>query len=174
MAKHEPLALNDFSPVDFLFRLFDRFWRDYEAYLVRRTLKGLAACGRNVVLSPTVRINTAVRLSLGDDVEINDYTHIFAGGTVRIGDGCMISSHCVITSVTHPTDTDLVQRVKTLAGPVRLERGVWLGAGAIVLPNVTIGAGAIVGAGAVVTRDVPPGAIVVGNPARPRAESGRS
>ena len=50
--------------------------------------------------------------------------------------------------------------------PVTIEDRVWIGGGAILLPGVTLGREAIVGAGSVVTRDVPPGARVVGNPAR--------
>ena len=49
--------------------------------------------------------------------------------------------------------------------PVTIEDRVWIGGGAILLPGVTLGREAIVGAGSVVTRDVPPGARVVGNPA---------
>lgn len=54
-----------------------------------------------------------------------------------------------------------------VAGSVRLETGVTVGSNAVVLQGLTIGAGAFVGAGAVVTRDVEPGAVVVGTPARP-------
>lgn len=50
--------------------------------------------------------------------------------------------------------------------PVRIEDGAWIGAGAIILPGVTIGIQSIVGAGSVVTRDVPDGCVVAGNPAR--------
>ena len=50
--------------------------------------------------------------------------------------------------------------------PVVIEDNVWIGGGAVVLPNVTIGRNAVVGAGAVVTRDVPANTIVVGNPAK--------
>ena len=49
---------------------------------------------------------------------------------------------------------------------IRIGDDVWIGAGAIILPGVTIGEGAVVGAGAVVTKDIPPFAIVVGNPAK--------
>lgn len=150
--------------MDFLFRIFDRFWRDYEDYTVRRTLANLAACGRNVRMSPTVRILSVGCLTVGNDVDINEYTHVFAGGGVFIGDGCLISSHCVISSATHPKDP--ARRAEVIGAPVRLERGVWLGAGVLVLPGVTIGEEAIIGAGAVVTKDVPARAVCVGNPAR--------
>ena len=51
-------------------------------------------------------------------------------------------------------------------GPVRVHKEAWIGTGAIILSGVTIGEGAVVAAGSVVTRDVPAGAIVAGNPAR--------
>jgi maltose O-acetyltransferase len=51
---------------------------------------------------------------------------------------------------------------------VRIGHNVWIGGGAIVLPGVTVGDDAVIGAGSVVTRDVPPGAVVVGNPAKVR------
>jgi len=52
-----------------------------------------------------------------------------------------------------------------------LQQYSWVGAGAVVLPRLTIGANSIVGAGAVVTRDVPPDSVVAGNPARPLPDS---
>ena len=52
------------------------------------------------------------------------------------------------------------------AKPIRIGSGVWIGGGAIVLPGVTIGDGCVVGAGSVVTRDLPPGTLAAGNPAR--------
>ncbi len=52
--------------------------------------------------------------------------------------------------------------------PIHIGRNVWIGGGTIILPGVSVGDDAIIGAGSVVTRNVPPGATVVGNPARIR------
>jgi maltose O-acetyltransferase len=67
----------------------------------------------------------------------------------------------------HPLDrhTRVVEALE-YAKPIRIGSGVWIGGGAIVLPGVTIGDGAVIGAGSVVTRDVPPETLAVGNPAR--------
>ena len=66
-------------------------------------------------------------------------------------------------------DADEIQAVLgdhgITAAPIRIERNVWLGAGAIVLQGVTVGEGAVVGAGSVVSRDVPPATLVAGAPA---------
>lgn len=52
------------------------------------------------------------------------------------------------------------------AQPVKIEDGVWIGGGAIILPGVTIGRNAVIGAGAVVTKDIPANAVAVGSPAK--------
>ena len=77
-------------------------------------------------------------------------------------DDCWIGPNVVLTNAKYPR----APRVKEeLQGP-HVERGAKIGANATVLPGVRIGEGALVGAGSVVTRDVPPGAVVAGNPAR--------
>ena len=80
--------------------------------------------------------------------------------------GRQIGPAVQIYTADHPRDT--AQRRETLefGRPIRIGRNVWIGGGAIILPGVTIGDDAIIGAGSVVTRDVPAGATVVGNPAR--------
>lgn len=149
-------------------RVLDRIGRELDEFRVERTRRNLAGCGARVFLSPHCVIWPECRLQVGDDVTIHSFTHIFAGGGVTIGDGTMVSALCSITSSTHPKAASPRHAAPLVERPVIIGRNVWLGTGAIILPGVTVGDDAIVGAGAVVTRDVPPGGVVVGNPARLR------
>ncbi|MFN3410425.1 MAG: acyltransferase [Limisphaerales bacterium] len=98
---------------------------------------------------------------------INRHTMLDAHDRIEIGPHCMIGPHCYLTDGDHGMDPAVpVGRQAMTVRPVVIEEGVWLGAGVIVLKGVRIGARAVVGAGAVVTRDVPPGAVVAGVPAR--------
>jgi UDP-2-acetamido-3-amino-2,3-dideoxy-glucuronate N-acetyltransferase len=116
--------------------------------------------------------------TLGDDVCLND--HVLVDSGVVIGNGVTIKSGVQLWEGLVIEDDVFVGPNATFANDpfprsrqykdtfptTRLRRGCSIGAGAIVLPGVTVGQEAMVGAGAVVTKDVPPGAIVVGNPAR--------
>jgi len=86
---------------------------------------------------------------------------------VRIGKWCAIGYNVSILSVTHdvnfPTGPEGMRPLKK--GAVTLGDGVWVGSNAVILPGVTIGDFAVVGANTVVRKDVPPFAVVVGNPA---------
>ncbi len=128
--------------------------------------------GRGVVLYPGVVLTTdAYRpesgIEIGDGTWINRNTLIQGSGGVKIGSDVLFGPGAIVWSSGHkiesPTDPILGQGL-TLA-PVAIEDGAWIGGGAIILPGVTVGAGAVVGAGSVVTKDVPAGAIVAGNPA---------
>jgi acetyltransferase-like isoleucine patch superfamily enzyme len=135
--------------------------RDREAL---RLLGRCRSCGTDVRLRMPLTIYHPEQLTLGSRIDIGEYTHIRASGGVTIGSGVLIAAHAVITSREHPTA--LPRYGVTKDAPVVIEDDVWIGAGAIVLPGVTIGRGAIVGAGAVVTGDVPPFTIAGGVPAR--------
>jgi len=103
---------------------------------------------------------------LGDGVFMNFGCVILDVTTVTIGDRTMIGPHVKIFAADHPRDAETRRSGLEFGRPVTIGKDVWIGGGAIIVPGVTIGDGAVIGAGAVVTRDVPPGATAVGNPAR--------
>ena len=127
----------------------------------------LAACGEGVSIQLPVVINHPDHLRIGARVSINAFVHIWALGGVTIGDDTLIASHVSITALTHDPRAKLFS-ASIQSRPIVIGRNVWIGTHAVILPGVTIGDGAIIGAGAVVTRDVAPGAVVVGIPAAPR------
>ena len=107
-------------------------------------------------------------IRLGRDVFLGPHAVIYGHGGVEIGDACLIAMHCRIVSSNHavpPLGTDIRSQPDLLL-PTKIGRDVWLGAGVTVLGGVTIGDGCIVGAGAVVTKNLPPGSISHGVPAR--------
>lgn len=104
-------------------------------------------------------------LRFGRNVFVNHGCTIVAVGGVEIGDDVMIGPNVQLVSGGHPLDPKTRRSACTCA-PIRIGRGVWIGAGATVLQGVVVGDDAVVAAGAVVTGDVPPRTVVGGVPAR--------
>jgi maltose O-acetyltransferase len=123
---------------------------------------------------------------IGADTDIRAPFFCDYGWNIAIGSGCFVNFNCVVLDVVPITIGDRVQiasAVQLLAAdhprdvatrasglengrPVTIEDDVWIGAGALICPGVTVGRGSIVGAGSVVTRDVPAGVVAAGNPCR--------
>jgi acetyltransferase-like isoleucine patch superfamily enzyme len=132
--------------------------------------------GRNFQTGNKVNIRESNRI--GDNVSVGTLSviehHVVIGDNVRIHtqafipefsvleEGCWIGPNVVLTNAKYPRSPEVKDR---LAGPV-IRRGAKIGANATILPGVVIGEDSLVGAGAVVVRDVPPGTVVAGNPAR--------
>ncbi|RLK52691.1 acyltransferase [Microbacterium telephonicum] len=105
-------------------------------------------------------------VAIGRDVSVNPYTVV--RGDVVIGDATRIGAHTSILGFNHTmSDPDLEVRSQPLVSRgIRIGDDVWIGSHVVVLDGVTVGSRAVLAAGAVVTKDVPPGAVVGGNPAR--------
>ena len=99
---------------------------------------------------------------IGEDLIISDELH---DKNIIIGDRASIAPRVTIVTSSGPNSSRIRPCVKVVNGCVRIEQDAWIGAGSIILPNITIGEGAVVGAGAVVTKDVSPYIVVVGVPA---------
>lgn len=116
-----------------------------------------------VLDAPTLEIGDSTNIGFGVVVSVSE--RVTLGSHVRVADGVFITDN-----PGHPLDADARRRGEPVTAesirPVVIEDDVWIGSGAIVLPGVRIGRGTVVGAGAVVTRDLPPGMLAAGNPAR--------
>lgn len=89
-----------------------------------------------------------------------DDTHIY------VGDYTMFGPNVTVATAGHPIDPELRSGAYQYNMPVHIGRNCWLGAGVVVLPGVTIGDNTVIGAGSVVTKDIPPNVVAVGNPCR--------
>ncbi len=125
--------------------------------------------GHHVTIREANAIGAHVSIGTGSIVEhhvtIEDnvrlHSRVFVPEYSILEAGCWLGPGVTVTNARYPISRGAKER---LAGAI-IERGAIIGAGAVLLPGVRIGARALVGAGAVVTRDVPPGMVVIGNPA---------
>lgn len=141
-----------------------RIWRRTRFLLCRRIL---SSCGQNVNIEPRVFLGRGESIFIGSDSGIGEGGFVSRG--TRIGRNVMIGPDVLILNNNHQTtdpDTPISKQGYTPTAPVTIEDDAWIGARVILLAGVTIGRGSVVGAGAVVSKEVPPFAIVVGNPAR--------
>ena len=126
----------------------------------------LGELGEGTVIRPPLFMDYGYQTSVGSGTFINFNCVILDVGRVRIGADVQIGPNVQILTPTHPIDPERRRSGLEAAKPITIEDNVWLGGGAIVLAGVTIGRDTVVGAAAVVTKDLPPGVVAVGNPAR--------
>ena len=111
--------------------------------------------GSNVVIRPGTMLSADTRD--GDELSIEREDDVLLGPGVHI----YVDNHAF-----HDLSIPVIEQGHYLTKPVKVERGAWVGAGVIILPGCLIGKNAIVGAGSIVTKDIPPFSVAVGNPAR--------
>lgn len=126
-----------------------------------------AEIGEETYIEPPLHANWAGHfMHFGSHIFANynltavDDTHIY------VGDHTMFGPNVILAAGTHPVLPELREKEYQYNLPIKIGRNCWLGAGAIVLPGVTIGDNTVIGAGSVVTKNVPANVVAVGNPCR--------
>ncbi|CAG7845052.1 Galactoside O-acetyltransferase [Pseudoclavibacter triregionum] len=145
---------------------FNRVWPvDHEAgrALLERLLGGL---GEGSTVRAPIQVDYGSNLVIGARTFVNFGLCALDVVPIRIGDDVQIGPNVQLLAPTHPLDAE-----RRIAGwesgePITIEDGCWLGGSVVVCPGVTIGARSVIGAGSVVTKDIPPGSLAAGNPAR--------
>jgi acetyltransferase-like isoleucine patch superfamily enzyme len=128
-------------------------------------------CGDNVAIYPGAFLMDVDRIRFGSNVKIGEMCFIGASGGVVIEDDVSLAHATTVLTEEHDyRQPGALRDTPLLLTPVHIESGAWIGAGVRITAGVRIGRGAAVGAGSVVTKDVAPGSVVAGVPARPIAE----
>lgn len=126
-----------------------------------------AQVGKNICIQEPCLIDYPEGLHLSDNIHIGRGTEIQAAGGVHIGRNVVIAYQCILWSLDHRYEGELLPYDHArIRKPIHIEDNVWIGRNVIIRGGVNIGEGAVVAMGSVVTRDIPPLAIVGGNPAK--------
>jgi acetyltransferase-like isoleucine patch superfamily enzyme len=128
------------------------------------TFSGVNFLG-SAVIEPYCRLNGDPRITIGKNFYMNAFCHI--QGDITIGKDVMIGPKTVIWGRDHGIKKDeLMRKQKHIKLSIIIGNDVWIGANVTILKGVKINDGVVIGAGSVVVKDIPPYAIIVGNPAR--------
>lgn len=139
--------------------------------------KGRLEVGDDVVVDGKCSILFAARYTPHPTLRVGSHTGIGHGCTFVVGEAITIGEHCrvgvnvsMFDASGHPSDPAARLAGEPAAAasvrPIVIERNVWIGAGAVIFPGVTVGENSVISAGAVVVASVPPNSLMLGNPAR--------
>ncbi|EZR65961.1 hypothetical protein W693_01683 [Staphylococcus aureus VET1833R] len=120
----------------------------------------------NVSISIPFDTDYGWNVKLGKNVYVNTNCYFMDGGQITIGDNVFIGPNCGFYTATHPLNFHHRNEGFEKAGPINIGSNTCFGGHVAVLPGVTIGEGSVIGAGSVVTKDIPPHSLAVGNPCK--------
>lgn len=158
--------------IEMLMTTRDKLWefnnlRPYEMDKMKDILRGLLGShGKNFHVNQPFRCDYGCNIHIGENFFANFNLTILDEAEVRIGDNCFIGPNVSIFTACHPLDAASRDTGVEWAEPVTIGDSVWIGGNATILPGATIGDNVVIGAGSVVTRNIPYGVVVGGNPAR--------
>lgn len=126
--------------------------------------------GNNVSIEKGVVLSTSEKgkIIIGHNVYIGEYSVLMSNEEIEIGDNVLISPHNDIVDFNHvyKDPNKPINQQGFISKKIKIEEDVWIGSGAKILMGVMIGKGAVIGAGSIVTKDVLPYHVVIGNPAK--------
>lgn len=142
--------------------------RQISAIKLARLKKSFGAIGRNVQLPGDGVFGVPEQIFLGSNIYIGPGAYFFADGSLKIHDNVIIGPRVTILTSNHRYDgaNALPYDGISILRQVVICENVWIGANVSITPGVSIGEGAVIAMGSVVTKDVPRGAVMGGNPAR--------
>jgi acetyltransferase-like isoleucine patch superfamily enzyme len=130
--------------------------------VLRRAFPGI---GKKVSISAPVHIGQRGYLTVGRGSFLNAGCVILNGAPISIGANVLVGPGVVFAADEHHVNPYArAADPSAKSQPIAIGDNVWIGANAVVCPGVTIGANSVIGAGSIVTRDIPPGVLAVGNP----------
>ena len=126
-----------------------------------------AEIGKNCYIEPPFHANFGGKhVHFGKNIYANFNLTMVDDGHIYVGDYTMFAPGVIVATAGHPILPELRETVYQYNMPVHIGKNCWIGAGAIILPGVTIGDQVVVGAGSLVTKDLPSNVVAVGNPCR--------
>ena len=128
--------------------------------------KILGRTGKQFEIEPPFRCDYGYNISIGENFYANFNCIILDCAPVTIGSNVFLGPNVQIYTATHPLDPEIRNSGLESAVGITIQNDVWIGGSAIINPGVTISEGSTIGAGSVVTKDVPPHSLAVGNPCR--------
>lgn len=129
--------------------------------------KMFAEVGKNCYIEPPFHANWGgAHVHLGDFVYTNFNFTAVDDSHIYIGSYTMIGPNVTVATAGHPILPELREKAYQYNMPVHIGKNCWIGAGALIMPGVTIGDNSVIGAGSVVTKDIPSNVVAYGNPCR--------
>ncbi len=126
-----------------------------------------AEIGENCYIEPPFHSNWGgSNIHFGNNIYCNFNTTLVDDTHIYVGDNTMFGPNVTVATAGHPINAELREQGYQYNAPVRIGKNCWIGAGALILPGVTIGDNVVIGAGSVVTKDIPSNVVAVGNPCR--------
>ena len=126
----------------------------------------LGSVGEEVEIRAPIFVDYGSHIRIGARTFINFGLTALDVATITIGDDVLMGPNVQLLTPVHPIAVEPRRAKWEAALPITIEDNVWIGGLVVICPGISIGKDSVIGAGAVVTKDVPPGSIAVGNPAR--------